>query len=221
VNAAVQDFLASLPPHVTLIAVSKYATVPQILDAYHAGARHFGENRVQDALAKMAALPPDVAQAIHWHLIGPLQRNKINKIVGRFALIHSLDSGDIAQALSERTVLAGLVQPVLLQVNVSGEATKHGFAPQDLIQQVHTLLQLPGLQVKGLMTMAPHTSDSTQLTQCFTGLRQLRDTLVSETGQPFSELSMGMSGDYRQAIDCGATMVRIGQALFRPDTDGG
>lgn len=200
------------PP--TLMAVTKYATLPQMVAAYQCGVRDFGENKVQDALEKMAALPQAVTHGVRWHLIGPLQRNKINKTLGRFALLHAIDSVELAEAVSLRNVNANFTQPVLLQVNVSKEPTKHGFAPDEVPRVYEKIRTLKGLLVQGLMTMAPHTSDSSQIKAVFHGLKTLQDSLEKTFGDSLPERSMGMSQDYIHAIGEGATILRIGSAIF-------
>lgn len=211
----IQQRLAAASQPVTLIAVTKYASLDQMVAAYHAGIRHFGENKVQDALEKMEQLPPEVVNGVQWHLIGHLQSNKINKTLGRFALIHSVDSVDLAEGLSLRNVNANLIQPILLQVNVSKEATKHGFAPEETLAAMQKIMTLKGVRVQGLMTMAPATTDEQAIADTFAGLANLRELLISSTQHPLPELSMGMTQDYIHAIPCGATMVRIGSAIFR------
>ncbi len=186
----------------TLIAVSKGRSCDEILEAYAAGQRDFGENRVQEALAKMEELPRD----IRWHFIGKLQKNKVNKVIGRFALIHSVDSYELAKRISEASRNA---TPILLEANTSGEATKSGLSPTKWEELFPQVLELKGIEVKGLMTMAPLTDNRNAIRSCFAELRRLRDRLGNI---PF--LSMGMSNDYLIAIEEGATHVRIGTALF-------
>jgi pyridoxal phosphate enzyme (YggS family) len=190
---------------VRLVAVSKYSGVTDIEQAYEAGCRDFGENRVQDWEPKRATLPAD----IRWHLIGSLQRKKIPKVLGHAALIHAVDSLELAERIGQTATRQDLTQPVLLQVNVSGEASKHGLSVEEWREVWPKIQQLPGLEVKGLMTMAPQGAPESALRQCFAGLREFRDELG------LTELSMGMSQDFRSAIEEGATLVRIGSAIFR------
>jgi pyridoxal phosphate enzyme (YggS family) len=200
---------------ITVVAVTKYTDAAGLLAAYEAGIRHFGENRVQDALEKQAQLPEAVRQDVTWHLIGHLQGNKAGKTVGAFDWIHSVDSLSLAETLSDRNLAVGRQQNVLLQVNVSGEESKTGFSPEDLRAHLPSLLTLSGLRIEGLMTMAPLDADDAALHQVFCGLRDLRDRLRDEFSAPLPHLSMGMSRDYIQAIACGATIVRVGSSLFR------
>lgn len=204
---------------ITLIAVSKYATVEQLVEAFNAGIRHFGENKVQDALDKMAALPSVIQSQIQWHFIGHLQSNKVNKTLSHFAWIHSIDSVALAQSVSTANERSGSYQNVLLQVNSTVDETRHGFLPSQLPTALGQLRLLPGINIHGLMTMAPaeasKAGDSEALKQVFTNLRALRDELTAEFAIDLPELSMGMSQDYVQALQCGATMIRIGNYLFK------
>jgi pyridoxal phosphate enzyme (YggS family) len=206
-------------PAVTVVAVSKYATVSQVMEAYEAGVRDFGENKVQDALEKMAQLPPAMQQTIRWHLIGNLQSNKVKKTVGRFALIHSIDSLRLAEAISRHNQQAGRRQPVLLQVNLSDDTTRHGFLPDEIRSVLPTLLSLDAMEVRGLMGMAPPeaslSQDSERLKAVFCGLRALRDDLARDLAIDLPELSMGMTHDFPHALACGATIIRIGNYLFK------
>ena len=180
----------------------------QVQPAYASGCRDFGESRLQDALPKISSAPPD----IHWHLIGTLQKNKVRKAIGAFALIHSVDSPELAAKISECGQEAGIITPVLLQVNTSGETTKHGLSEEQWQPHLEMLLKLPFLRLEGLMTMAPFVEETDVIRRCFARLRQMRDRLA--LGHPFRHLSMGMSHDYRIAIEEGATLLRIGTALF-------
>lgn len=207
---------AELGEHpVKLIAVTKYATPAQMVEAYELGLRDFGENKVQDALEKKSLLPPEVAQGVTWHLIGHLQSNKINKTLRQFSLIHAIDSVELAEQVSLRNVNIDFCQPVLLQINVSGEASKHGFPPSQTLEALQKISALPGLDIQGFMTMAPATKSVPQILDTFCGLRDLRDTIKQQTFLPLRELSMGMTQDYIHAIACGATMIRLGSALFQ------
>jgi len=194
---------------INLLCVSKYASVSQVEHAYSLGARHFAESRVLDALEKKAILPPD----IQWHFIGRIQSNKINKLIGAFALIHSIESSRTAKMLSQKCVEQNCIQPVLLQVNLSGEETKQGFSRNELLQEWEELASLKGIRIDGLMTMAPHLAEERAIRTCFSQVRALKD-LLNTKGAHMTELSMGMSGDYEIAIAEGSTLVRIGSALF-------
>jgi PLP dependent protein len=212
---AIQHTIHSLAQHpVTLVAVTKYATLVQMEQAYHAGLRHFGENKVQDALHKQANLPPAIATGVTWHLIGHLQRNKVAKTVGKFALIHSVDSLALAYKIAEANTTVSKVQAILLQVNVANEATKEGFSIEALHQALPMLAMLPGLSLKGLMTIAPQGASPEQLNALFGSLAHLLKTCNTQYGLSMSDLSMGMSQDYTHALINGATIIRIGSQLF-------
>jgi PLP dependent protein len=193
---------------VTLIAVTKTFGADAVREAWGAGVHDVGENRVQEALPKMAA----VTDPVRWHLIGHLQRNKA-KAAESFVLVHSLDSARLADAIHERGQARGRPADVLVQVNVAGEATKFGWSPSELEAEAERLKGLGGLRVQGVMTMAPLDADEALLHRTFTGARQARDVLRA-AGHPAAELSMGMSNDYEIAVEEGATMVRVGTLLF-------
>lgn len=197
---------------ITVIAVSKTQPVEKILQAYHAGCRDFGESRVQESLEKLPMLPKDARV----HLIGTLQKNKVRQAIGRYSLIHSVDSLALAEKLSAESLNANLVTPVLIQVNTSGEETKHGFSPQVWRPLLEHLFALQGISLCGLMTMAPFTPDEKLIRSCFSSLRKIRDDWRCIAGNPASlqHLSMGMSSDFPIAIQEGATLLRIGTAIF-------
>lgn len=192
------------PSDVTLIAVTKYAALEALQEAYEQGLRAFGESRIPTALDKIAQLPSDIA----WHFIGHLQSNKVAKAIGHFALIHSIDSLDLAKKISSASVHQNCTTAILLQVNTSGETSKQGFTADTCRGHFAELSQLPGITVQGLMTMAPLTDDEKVIRTCFSRLRSLRDELK------LRHLSMGMSHDFPIAIEEGATLLRIGSALF-------
>jgi len=198
------------PGEVRLVAVSKTNPAEAIREVFEAGQRAFGESRVQEALPKLDALPPE----IEWHFIGHLQTNKIRKVVSRFALFHGVDNQNLAQQMNRIAGELGVTADVLLEVNVSGEESKFGFDPKTLPAALEDLLPLPFLRIQGLMTMAPYSEDHESARPYFAKLRELRDRLAVETGNPLSELSMGMSGDFEQGIAEGATIVRVGSAIF-------
>jgi len=195
---------------IRLVAVSKTNPPEAIREVFEAGQRAFGESRVQEALPKLDALPPE----IEWHFIGHLQTNKIRKVVGRFALFHGVDNQNLAQQMNRIAGELGVTANVLLEVNVSGEESKFGFDPKTLHAALEVLLPLPFLRIQGLMTMAPYSDDPESARPYFAKLRELRDRLAVETGNPLPELSMGMSGDFEQGIAEGATIVRVGSAIF-------
>lgn len=193
---------------VRLIAVTKTHGPEAVEAAWAAGITDVGENKVQEAEGKMAL----VSAPVRWHLIGHLQRNKAKHAL-QFALVHSLDSERLADALHEAAVAKGVTLDVLLQVNVSGEATKGGIAPADVPAVAERLHGRPHLRVRGAMTMAPFDAGEAELRQVFSGARATRDTLRA-AGHPAEWLSMGMSGDYEIAVEEGATHVRLGTVLF-------
>jgi pyridoxal phosphate enzyme (YggS family) len=193
---------------VTLIAVTKTHGPEAVETAYAAGIADVGENKVQEAQDKMAR----VQLPVRWHLIGHLQRNKV-KFTGPFALIHGVDSRRLAEAIDEFARKRGVVADVLMQVNVSGEATKGGLAPDEWSAEADAWRSLSGLRVRGVMTMAPFGAAEVELRRVFAGARSAREMLRA-AGHPADELSMGMTEDYPVAVEEGATMVRLGTALF-------
>lgn len=195
---------------VRLVAVSKTYPPAVIQEAWNAGQHVFGENRVQDALPKIAELPAEA----EWHFIGHLQSNKIRKALPAFTLIHGVDNLELAQQINRIAGEMGLTANILLEINVSGEASKFGFSPTDLRQNLEGLLCLPNIRINGLMTMAPYSEDPETARPVFSKLRILRDELAAKTGQALRELSMGMSGDFEVGIEEGATIVRIGSSIF-------
>ena len=206
------------PRDVTLVAVSKTVDVDGVVAAWRAGYRSFAENRPQELTRKLAGLAahPEVGP-VRFDLIGNLQTNKINQVLAaRPALIHSISSLHLATAVSKRAVAHGLEVPALLEVNVSGEATKSGFTPQGVRAALDELLGLPGLRIEGLMGMAP-AADASEARRTFSGLRALRDELAPATDNGLPELSCGMSGDFEIAVEEGATLVRLGRIVFSPE----
>src|SRR6201984_2552586 len=195
---------------VSLIAVSKTHPVEVIQEAVDAGQVIFGENRVQEAQPKITALPAE----LHWHLIGHLQSNKVRLALPLFELIHGVDSLELLAHIDRIAGDLGLFPRVLLQVNVAGEASKFGFAPGKLLGLVEEIVKFDGVQIEGLMTFPPLAPTAEHSRRYFVALRELRDRLARESGFPWPELSMGMSGDYQVAIAEGATIVRVGTAIF-------
>jgi pyridoxal phosphate enzyme (YggS family) len=195
---------------IRLVAVSKTYPPRVIHEAWKAGQRVFGENRVQDALPKIAELPAEA----EWHFIGHLQSNKIRKALPAFTLIHGVDNLDLAQQINRIAGEMGLTANILLEINVSGEASKFGFSPDDLHENLEGLFSLQHIRINGLMTMAPYSEDPETARPVFSALRMLRDELSSKSGHSLEELSMGMSGDFEVAIQEGATIVRIGSSIF-------
>ena len=203
------------PGDITLVAVSKTKPIAAIAAAYHAGQRDFGENRLEELWPKVEAAKSLGLDEIRWHLIGTIQSRKTDEAVGPFALIHSVDRAKIAQRLSRDAQAAGCVLSILLEVNVSGETSKHGFTPNELLATAAALVALPGLHIEGLMTMAPLVDEAEAARPVFRRLRELRDQLCEHypTGH-WQQLSMGMTNDFEIAIAEGATLVRIGSAIF-------
>ena len=197
---------------VTLIAVSKTKPAEMIREIYDLGQRAFGENRPQELRDKYGVLPDD----IKWHMIGHLQKNKIRYIVGRAVLIHSIDSIELAGAVSREAVKRGCIVPVLLEVNVAGEDTKFGIAPEEAEGLARAAAMLPGLHIEGLMTIAPFVDDPEENRPVFRKLRQLSVDISNENidNVSMNVLSMGMTNDYEVAIEEGATMVRVGTGIF-------
>lgn len=196
---------------VALLAVSKTFPVSDIMHAYHDGQRLFGENRLQEAMEKMPAMPADC----EWHFIGPLQRNKVRKALEhRFALIEAVDSRKLAEAISRIAGELGVTARILLEVNVDGEESKHGFTPAGLQEEWVVLTALPHLDIRGLMCIPAPTEDPQGARPAFACLRGLAETLRARGPLPLPELSMGMSHDYAVAVEEGATIVRVGSAIF-------
>ena len=200
------------PRDVALVAVSKSQPPEAIAEAVEAGQFLFAENRVQEAKAKI----PLCSGRIEWHLIGHLQSNKCRDAVTLFRMVQSVDSLALAQELDRTAEKQSKTLPILLEVNVAGESTKFGFKPQTVVEQLKELNDLKRLEVHGLMTIAPYTTDAEFVRPVFRRLAELKKQLEDSLGAPLPHLSMGMSGDYEVAIEEGATLVRIGTALFGP-----
>lgn len=212
---------------VTLVAVSKTFPAHVVLDAYRAGLRHFGENRAREGISKMMALEPYVSEAPPtWHMIGHIQSRKARRVVEHYDYVHSVDRLKIAQRLSRYAKEAGVTLPVLLECNVSGEDSKYGF-PLDAWEEglqrdaffsaVAEILELPGLEVQGLMTMPPYVEDPEEVRPLFINLRSVRDRLRERfPSVDWHHLSMGMTNDFEVAVEEGATIVRIGRGIFGP-----
>ena len=195
----------------TLLAVSKTFPVSDIMHAYADGQRIFGENRLQEAMEKIPAMPADCV----WHLIGPLQRNKVRKALEQgIALIEAVDSRKLAEAISRIAGELGMIAAILLEVNIDGEESKHGFTPEELQQEWDALTSLPNLDIRGLMCIPAPTEDPEGARPAFAALRQLAEQLRARGPLPLPELSMGMSHDYAIAVEEGATIVRVGSAIF-------
>ena len=198
---------AHIPADVTLVCVSKFQPIEAIRQAYEAGERHFGESRVQELKMKSTQLPSD----IHWHFIGHLQTNKVRDLLKlRPYLIQSVDSEHLLCAINEEAAKLGIVQDVLLEVHVAREETKTGFTPEEITNIFPSLTHYAHIRCCGLMTMATNTDDETEIRRCFMEAKAILSTFNFQ----LSTLSMGMSDDYRIAIDCGSNMVRIGSSIF-------
>jgi len=212
------------PDNITLVAVSKKKPVADILEAVKAGQQHFGENRVEESEAKIPQVNKQVEQSLKWHMIGHIQSRKAKTVAPIFDIIHSLDSVKLAQKLSRITQDNGQTLDVLLECNVSGEEAKHGFngynwqnnnrVKDELWEQVASILALPNLRVCGLMTMAPFVDDENIIRPVFAELFALREELQDSFKVDMPELSMGMTNDYVIAIEEGATILRVGRAIF-------
>ncbi len=198
---------------VTLVGITKTVPPGVVAEAVALGLEDLGENRVQEAQEKIAAVGRTRAR---WHLVGHLQRNKAGRAVELFDRVHSVDDAALAEALSRRAVAAGRRLPVLVEVNVSGEATKFGVAPGEVEALLERVAVLPGLALDGLMTVGPAVERADDARPGFARLRALRDRAAARLGLGLPELSMGMSGDFEVAVEEGSTLVRVGTALFRP-----
>ena len=232
--AAVQERIARAarragrdPAEVTVVAVTKTVPPERIVEAYACGLRIFGENRVEEAEEKIPQVHARLGSEaqVHWHLVGHLQRRKARRALGLFEVIHSVDSLPLAEKLSRLAVESGRVVEILLECNVSGEATKYGFPlhhweedpgqREAFMEAVARILDLPGLRVSGLMTVAPVASDPETVRPVFRRLRALRDFLAERFPRAsWAHLSMGMTDDFEVAIEEGATMIRLGRAIF-------
>lgn len=210
------------PEEITLLAVTKTLPAERIRESLSAGLREFGENRVQEAEPKIRWFQERDIQ-LKWHMVGHLQRNKARAAIHLFDMIDSVDSLRLAREISRRSEAAEIIMPVLLEVNVSGEASKYGFVVQEgkreqedlLLSAVEEIAVLPNLELQGLMTMAPFGAREEVLRSCFGRLRSLLDTLKASFGDiDWRHLSMGMTDDFEVAIEEGATMIRVGRAIF-------
>ena len=228
IQAAIADAAARAgrrAEEIALVAVAKTQPPDAVQEAIDAGQLLFGENRVQEARAKIPLLPV----RSRWHFIGHLQKNKIRHALPLFELIQSIDSLELARDLDRIAAEAGAYPRVLLEVNVAGEGTKFGFQPEQLRAQMDALLALERVQIEGLMCVPPPVPRAEDARRYFVTLRELRDRLKSECRVPLPELSMGMSGDFAVAVEEGATLVRVGSAIFgervgkawKPESPGG
>lgn len=214
ISERIAHFRSIIPKGVELVAVSKFQPVEAIQAAYDAGQRLFGESRVQEFLEKKAVLPAD----IRWHFIGHLQTNKVKAIIGATALIESIDSVRLLELINRESEKAGIVTDVLMQVHVAMEETKFGFLPEELLDFFRTkgFGSFGKIRIRGLMGMASNTEDNDRIKEDFSSIASLFSDVRSMVPTPdyFDILSMGMSGDWPLAVDEGATIVRIGSAIF-------
>jgi pyridoxal phosphate enzyme (YggS family) len=200
------------PAEITIVGVTKEVEAGMAVEAVKAGLRDLGENKVQEAGAKI----PHIVPRPRWHMIGHLQKNKVKRAVELFDIIQSVDSLELARLISDKAVESGKLMDVLLQLNSSGEISKHGFDPGEICEAADKTKELPGLEVRGLMTIGPLTSDQERIEMSFSLARELFGELKGMLGEEFKVLSMGMSGDYELALDFGANMLRIGTSIFGP-----
>lgn len=200
------------PSEITLIAVSKTKPVSMLMECYEAGVRDFGENKVQEILEKYEQMPSDV----RWHMIGHLQRNKVKYIIDKVCMIHSVDSLRLAEEISRQALKANVTMDILLEINIAQEDSKFGLSVSEVQNLVRDVCCLPGICVKGFMTVAPYVDISEENRQHFVKMRQLCVDINSQNidNVSMNMLSMGMSGDYLIAIEEGATHVRVGTGLF-------
>ena len=213
----IKKLRADIPAHVNIIAVSKRKPVEDILQAYEAGHRVFGENRVQELIEKQPLLPKD----IQWHMIGHLQTNKVKFIAGFVDMIHSVDSLKLALTVDREASKAGRVIPVLLQIHIADEEQKYGFAEDELNRLLDSaeLTDLRNIRIDGLMGMATYTEDQEKIRSEFRHLREVFSSVKNDYfagADHFRQISMGMSGDYEIAIEEGSTMIRVGTVVFGP-----
>lgn len=200
------------PKEVTLIAVSKTKPVSLLSEAYEAGARFFGENKVQEIMDKYPQLPQD----IQWHMIGHLQRNKVKYIVDKAAMIHSVDSLRLAEAIEQEAAKQNVQVSILLEVNIAEEESKFGLKKEEVLPLVETIAEFPHIRVQGLMTIAPFVENPEENREYFRQLKKLSVDIEAKNinNVSMSVLSMGMTGDYQVAVQEGATMVRVGTGIF-------
>lgn len=202
------------PYNPTIIAVTKYFDEKQIIKYYEMGFRNFGENRVKDALDKIEKLPEEIRKNSQFHLIGHLQTNKAKLAVGNFDLIHSVDSVKLAKEINEEAKKKGIIQNILLQINNAREEQKSGFSPEEIKLVFKEIIDLKSIKVCGTMNMAPLEASDEELHHLFGNIKQINDALQSEFGVELKQISMGMSRDFKIALQEGATMIRLGRILF-------
>ena len=212
IKEKVKGYLEEIPKGVKLLAVSKTKPISDILEAYDAGIRDFGENKVQELTAKYEALPKD----IHWHMIGHLQTNKVKYIIDKVAMIHSVDSLRLAETIEKEAAKKDVIVPILIEVNVAQEESKFGLKPEEVLPFIEKIAGFSHIQIKGLMTIAPYVQNPEENRPVFRQLKKLSVDIAAKNinNVTMSVLSMGMTGDYQVAVQEGATMVRVGTGIF-------
>ncbi len=213
ISAHIEEIKKELPPSTRLVAVSKFKPAEDIMEAYNSGLREFGENRPQEMQMKAQTLPSD----IKWHFIGHLQTNKVKMIIDKAYLIHSIDSVKLAQEIDRQASLRSITKDCLLQIHIAMEETKQGFTSAEIRESIDLLKSLKNIRICGVMGMASYVSETDQIRKEFATLKSefdfLKENFFSDS-ECFKEISMGMSGDYRIAIEEGSTIVRIGTGIF-------
>lgn len=213
ISANIEEIKKELPPSTRLVAVSKFKPAEDIMEAYNSGLREFGENRPQEMQMKAQTLPSD----IKWHFIGHLQTNKVKMIIDKAYLIHSVDSVKLAQEIDRQASLRSITKDCLLQIHIAMEETKQGFNSAEIRESIDMLKSLKNIRICGVMGMASYVSETDQIRKEFAALKSEFDFLKENyfrNSEYFKEISMGMSGDYRIAIEEGSTIVRIGTGIF-------
>lgn len=209
-----QNIKSTLPGHVTLVAVSKTKPIPDLMEAYHAGQRIFGENKIQEMASKYDVMPKD----IDWHIIGHVQKNKVKYMAPFVSLIHAVDDVKLLKEINKQALKHNRVIDCLLQIKIASEDSKFGMTSEEAttLLKSHSLSELKNIRITGLMGMATYTDDKNQIKKEFQLLKQTFDTLKPMESFNFKPkiISMGMSGDYEIAIACGSTMIRIGSRIF-------
>lgn len=214
IKTNLQNIKSQLPEHVTLVAVSKTKPVSDIMEAYNAGHRVFGENKIQELVEKQPQLPEDV----EWHMIGHVQRNKVKYMASFVSLIHGIDNFKLLKEINKQALKHNRVIDCLLQIKIASEDSKFGMHPNEAeeILQSEELSELKNIRIKGVMGMATFTDNKEQIKKEFQYLKQAFDNLKSSNTEDINleTISMGMSGDYQLAIECGSTMIRVGSNIF-------
>lgn len=209
----IQEEIAPCKPRI--IAVTKYFDEAAMIEAYNAGLRDFGESRTVEACAKIANLPEDIKKDSTFHFIGHLQTNKVKQTVKFFDYIHSVDSVKLAQCISQNALEAGKTQKILIQVNNANEEQKFGFSRTEVFKNFEQIKSLEGIQISGVMNMAPLGIEENEIRKLFSDIVRLRDELEKEFDCKLEEISMGMSQDYKIAAQEGSTLLRVGRKLFK------